>query len=408
VNSPVRAFRAVGGTPVFIERGVGPHVFDVDGNRYLDFVGSWGPLILGHADPDVVAAIVHTAAGGTTFGAPTAREVEFGELIRSMVPSMEKMRFVSSGTEATMSALRVARGFTGRRRIIKVDGGYHGHADALLAKAGSGVVTLGLPGSSGVTPAAVADTLVVPFNDLDAMRGVFEEQRDEIAAIIIEPIPANMGVVLPRPAYLPLLRSLCDQYGALLIFDEVITGFRVGRGGAQQLFGVRPDLTCLGKIVGGGLPLAVYGGRLDIMDAVAPMGPVYQAGTLSGNPLAVAAGLATLRRLDDHAYVTLEGYGRVLEDDLGRAIRRSQIKARVQRAGSAFTLFFAPEEVVDLTSAKQASIELYAKYFHGMLDRGFMLPPAQFEAAFISLAHSLEDINAFTTAAREVLATLAP
>jgi glutamate-1-semialdehyde 2,1-aminomutase len=408
VNSPVRAFRAVGGVPVFIERGVGPYVFDVDGNRYLDFVGSWGPLILGHADPDVVAAIVHAAAGGTTFGAPTAREIEFGELIRNMMPSLEKMRLVCSGTEATMSALRAARGFTGRRRIIKVDGGYHGHADALLARAGSGVVTLGLAGSSGVPPGAVADTLVVPFNDLDAMRAAFEEQRDEIAALIVEPIPANMGVVLPRPAYLPLLRSLCDQHGALLIFDEVITGFRVARGGAQQICGVRPDLTCLGKIAGGGLPLAVYGGRADIMDVVAPQGPVYQAGTLAGNPLAVAAGLATLKRLDDHAYVTLEGLGRVLEDDLGRAIRRSHLKARVQRIGSAFTLFFSPEEVVDLATAKHSSTELYAKFFHGMLDRGFMLPPAQFEAAFVSLAHSLEDVNIFTTAAREVLATLAP
>jgi glutamate-1-semialdehyde 2,1-aminomutase len=407
VNSPVRAFRAVGGAPVFIDRGVGPHVFDVDGNRYLDFVGSWGPLILGHADPDVVAAITHAAAGGTTFGAPTAREVEFGELVRTMMPSLEKMRLVCSGTEATMSALRAARGFTGRRRIIKVDGGYHGHADALLARAGSGVVTLGLPGSSGVPPAAVADTLVVPFNDLDAMRTAFEEQRDEIAALIVEPIPANMGVVLPRPAYLPLLRSLCDQHGALLIFDEVITGFRVARGGAQQICGVRPDLTCLGKIAGGGLPLAIYGGRADIMDVVAPQGPVYQAGTLAGNPLAVAAGFATLKRLDDHAYVTLEGLGRVLEDDLGRAIRRSKLKARVQRIGSAFTLFFSPEEVVDLATAKQANTDLYSRFFHGMLDRGFMLPPAQFEAAFISLAHSLEDVNSFTTAARDVLGTLA-
>jgi glutamate-1-semialdehyde 2,1-aminomutase len=406
VNSPVRAFKAVGGTPVFIERGVGPYVFDVDGNRYIDFVGSWGPLILGHADPDVVAAIVHVAASGTSFGAPTPREVEFGELVRFMVPSIEKLRLVSSGTEATMSALRVARGFTGRRRIIKVDGGYHGHADALLAKAGSGVVTLGLPGSGGVPPAAVADTIVVPFNDLDAMRAAFEENRDDIAALIVEPIPANMGVVLPRPAYLPLLRSLCDEYGALLIFDEVITGFRVSRGGAQQLYGVKPDLTCLGKIAGGGLPLGIYGGRADIMDVVAPVGPVYQAGTLSGNPLAVAAGLATLKRLEEHAYVTLEGLGRVLEDDLGRAIRRTGVKARIQRVGSAFTLFFSPEEVVDLTTAKQASTELYARFFHGMLERGFMLPPAQFEAGFISLAHTMEEINAFTTTAREVLGTL--
>jgi glutamate-1-semialdehyde 2,1-aminomutase len=248
---------------------------------------------------------------------------------------------------------------------------------------------------------------VVPFNDLDAMRAAFDEHRDEIAAIIVEPIPCNMGVVLPRPAYLPLLRSLCDQNGALLVFDEVITGFRVGRGGAQQLYGVRPDLTCLGKIVGGGLPMGVYGGRTDVMEVVAPAGPVYQAGTLSGNPLAVAAGLATLKRLDEHAYVTLEGLGRVLEDDLGRAVRRSRVKARIQRIGSAFTLFFAPEEVVDLATAKQARTELYAKFFHGMLDMGFMLPPAQFEAAFLSLAHTLEDINTFTTAAREVLNGLA-
>src|SRR6478752_5308994 len=390
VNSPVRAFKAVGGTPVFIERGVGASVFDADGNRYLDFVGSWGPLILGHADPDVLVAIIHAAAQGTTFGAPTAREVEFGELVRFMMPSMEKMRLVSSGTEATMSALRVARGFTGRRRIIKIDGGYHGHADMLLAKAGSGV----------------ADTVVVPFNDLDAMRAAFEENRDDIAALIVEPIPANMGVVLPRPAYLPLLRSLCDEHGALLIFDEVITGFRVGRGGAQQLYGVKPDLTTLGKIAGGGLPLGIYGGRADVMDVVAPLGPVYQAGTLSGNPLAVAAGIATLKRLDEHAYVTLEGLGRVLEDELSRAIRRTGTKARVQRVGSAFTLFFTTEEVVDLVSAKKADTAIYARFFHGMLERGYLLPPAQFEAAFISLAHTPAAVEGFIAASREVLSEI--
>src|SRR5262245_26476747 len=406
VNSPVRAFKAVGGTPVFLQRGIGPYVYDVDGNRYVDFIGSWGPLILGHADPDVVAAIVHTAASGTTFGAPTGREVELGEMVQFMMPSMEKMRFVSSGTEATMSALRAARGFTKRNKIVKIDGGYHGHADLLLASAGSGALTLGIPGSAGVTDAAVADTIVVPFNDLDAMRSAFDSNKGQIAAVILEPIPANMGVVLPRPAYLPVLRSLCDEHGALLIFDEVITGFRVARGGAQQLFGVRPDLTTLGKIAGGGLPLGIYGGRTDVMDVVAPVGPVYQAGTLSGNPLAVAAGLATLRRLDERAFLALEGLGRALEDELARAVRRSGAAARVQRVGSAFTLFFTSEEVVDLTSAKKADTARYAKFFHGMLDRGFLLPPAQFEAGFLSLSHTLEDVQAFVTAAREVLAEL--
>jgi glutamate-1-semialdehyde 2,1-aminomutase len=407
VNSPVRAFKAVGGSPVFLQRGVGPYVYDADGNRYTDFMGSWGPLILGHADPDVVAAIVHAASSGTSFGAPTAREVELGELIQLMMPSLEKMRFVSSGTEATMSALRAARGFSKRNKFIKIDGGYHGHADMLLASAGSGAVTLGIPGSAGVSAAAVADTLVVPFNDLDAMRAAFDAHKGEVAAVIVEPIPANMGVVLPRPAYLPVLRSLCDEHGAVLIFDEVITGFRVARGGAQQLFGVRPDLTCLGKVVGGGLPLGVYGGRAEIMNVVAPQGPVYQAGTLSGNPLAMAAGLATLRRLDERAFLTLEGLGRALEDELARAVRRTGVKARIQRVGSAFTLFFTPEEVVDLTTAKQSDTEKYAQFFHGMLERGFLLPPAQFEAAFVSLAHTIEDVQGFVAAAREVLATLA-
>jgi glutamate-1-semialdehyde 2,1-aminomutase len=406
VNSPVRAFKAVGGSPVFIQRGIGPYVYDVDGNRYTDFVGSWGPLILGHADPDVVAAIVHTAASGTSFGAPTQREIEFGEMVQFMMPSMEKLRLVSSGTEATMSALRAARGFTKRDKIVKIDGGYHGHADALLAAAGSGAVTLGIPGSAGVPKGAVADTIVVPFNDLDAIRAAFDENKGQIAAVILEPIPANMGVVLPRPAYLPVLRSICDEQGTILIFDEVITGFRVARGGAQQLFGVRPDLTCLGKIAGGGMPLGIYGGRADVMDVVAPLGPVYQAGTLSGNPVAVAAGLATLKRLDERAFVALEGLGRALEDELSRAIRRTNTKARVQRVGSAFTLFFTTEEVVDLTSAKKADTTLYAKFFHGMLERGFMLPPAQFEAGFVSLAHTLDDVQGFVTAAKEVLTKL--
>ena len=408
VNSPVRAFKGVGGKPVFLHSGSGAHLQDVDGNRYLDFCGSWGPLIFGHADPDIIAAIVAAASSGTTFGASTLREIDLAERIRLAVPSIDKMRFVSSGTEATMSALRVARGFTGRSKIVKIDGGYHGHADTLLASAGSGALTLGIPGSAGVPAAAVADTIVVPFNDLEAMEAVFaaEANRDQIAAVIVEPIPGNMGLVLPRPAYLPRLRSLCDQNGTLLIFDEVISGFRVARGGAQQLFGVRPDLTCLGKIIGGGLPMGVYGGRASIMNVVAPEGPVYQAGTLSGNPLAVAAGIATLKKLDDTVYRTLEMLGGMLEDGMSRVIRRSGVKARVQRAGSAFTIFFTDLEVTDLASAKQADTARFAKFFHSMLDRGFYLPPAQLEAAFLSMAHSADDVESFVVAAKEVFATL--
>ncbi len=408
VNSPVRAFKGVGGKPVFLHSGSGAHVQDVDGNRYLDFCGSWGPLIFGHADPDIIASIVAAASSGTSFGASTLREIDLAERIRLAVPSLEKMRFVSSGTEATMSAVRVARGFTGRSKIVKIDGGYHGHADMLLAAAGSGALTLGIPGSAGVSAAAVADTIVVPFNDLGAMEAVFaaEGNRDQIAAIIVEPIPGNMGLVLPRPAYLPRLRSLCDQHGTLLIFDEVISGFRVGRGGAQQLYGVRPDLTCLGKVIGGGLPMGVYGGRANIMAVVAPDGPVYQAGTLSGNPLAVSAGIATLKKLDDTAYRTLEMLGGMLEDGMGRVIRRSSVKARVQRVGSAFTIFFTDLEVTDLASARQADTARFARFFHAMLDRGFYLPPAQLEAAFVSLAHTPEDVESFVVAAKEVFATL--
>lgn len=408
VNSPVRAFKAVGGTPVFIHSGSGAYIQDVDGNRYLDLVGSWGPLIFGHADSDIIAAIVAAASSGTSFGASTTKEIDLAERIRLAMPSIDKLRFVSSGTEATMSALRVARGFTGRTKIVKIDGGYHGHADTLLAAAGSGVLTLGIPGSAGVTPAAVADTIVVPFNDLDAMESAFDapDNRGQIAAVIVEPIPGNMGLVLPRPAYLPKLRALCDQHHALLIFDEVITGFRVARGGAQQLFGVRPDLTCLGKVVGGGLPMGVYGGRADVMDVVAPEGPVYQAGTLSGNPLAVAAGIATLKKLDEPAFRTLESLGSMLEDGMGRVIRRSGVRAHIQRSGSAFTLFFTDLEVTDLASAKQADTARYGRFFNAMLDRGFYLPPAQLEAAFLSLAHTPEDVESFVVAAKEVFPKL--
>jgi glutamate-1-semialdehyde 2,1-aminomutase len=403
VNSPVRAFKAVGGSPVFIARGKGAHVWDADGNRYLDFLGSWGPLILGHADPDVLAAVKAAAEEGTTFGASTEREVLLGEEIRQAVPSMERMRFVSSGTEATMSALRLARGFTGRNKLIKIDGGYHGHADMLLASAGSGAATLGIPGSAGVTAAAVADTLLVPFNDEKAMEAAFAKHPGAVAAVILELVPGNIGLVPPSSSYLAAVRWLCDTNGALLIADEVITGFRVGRGGAQEAFGLKPDLTCLGKIVGGGLPLGVYGGRSDVMSAVAPEGPVYQAGTLSGNPLAMAAGLATLKKLDASAYERLEAMGRRLEDGLNRAIAAAKVPARVQRLGSAFTLFFTGDPVTDFASAKKADSARYGRFFHGMLDRGIYLPPAQLEAGFLSLAHTDADVDAFLVAAAEAL-----
>ena len=406
VNSPVRAFKAVGGTPIFLARGEGAFVWDADGNRYTDFLGSWGPLILGHSHPAVVAAIAAAAREGTTFGASTEREIELGQAIRAAFPSMQRMRFVSSGTEATMSALRVARGFTGRAKLIKIDGGYHGHADMLLAAAGSGAATLGIPGSAGVTAAAVADTVIVPFNDEAAMRAAFAAHRGQVAALIIEPIPGNMGLVPPRPGYLQALRRLCDDEGVVLIFDEVISGFRAGPGGAQGLFGVLPDMTCLGKIVGGGLPMGVYGGRADIMKVVAPDGPVYQAGTLSGNPLAMAAGMAMLRQLQPGSHVRLDGLGARLEAGVKAAIAKTGIPACIQRIGSAFTLFFCAGPVVDFASAKLADAKIYAGFFHGMLERGFYLPPAQLEAAFISLAHTDAEIDSFVGAVEETLAAL--
>lgn len=406
VNSPVRAFKAVGGTPVFLAKGEGATVWDADGNRYTDFLGSWGPLILGHANPAVVAAIGEAAKDGTTFGASTEKEVLLGDAIRAAFPSMEKLRFVSSGTEATMSALRVARGFTGRSKLIKIDGGYHGHADMLLASAGSGAATLGIPGSAGVTAAAVADTILVPFNDEAAMAAAFAANRGQVAALIVEPIPGNMGLVPPKPGYLQSLRRLCDENGTVLIFDEVISGFRVGRGGAQEMFGVRPDMTCLGKIVGGGLPLGVYGGRADIMKVVSPEGPVYQAGTLSGNPLAMAAGIAILPQLDSAAYRRLEELGARLEVGVRKAISSTGVKACIQRIGSAFTLFFCPGPVTDFTSAKTADTKRYATFFQGMLGLGFYLPPAQLEAAFVSLAHTEVDIDSFVSASQEILAAV--
>jgi glutamate-1-semialdehyde 2,1-aminomutase len=406
VNSPVRAFKAVGGTPVFLARGEGAYVWDADGRKYADFLGSWGPLLLGHAHPAVVAAIAHAAAEGTSFGASTEREVELGDAIRTRFPTMERMRFVSSGTEATMSALRAARGFTGRSKLIKMDGGYHGHADMLLAAAGSGAATLGIPGSAGVTAAAVADTLIVPFNDETAVAAAFAANRDQVAALIVEPIPGNMGLVPPGRGYLQALRRLCDEAGTLLIFDEVISGLRVGPGGAQKIFGVRPDMTCLGKIVGGGLPLGVYGGRADVMKVIAPDGPVYQAGTLSGNPLAMAAGLATLGAINASSYDRLEGLGAKLEAGVKAAITATGVHACVQRIGSAFTIFFCTGPVTDFASAKQASVKAYAEFFHGMLRRGIYLPPAQLETAFLSLAHKDEEIEAFVIATQETLAAL--
>jgi len=409
VNSPVRAFNAVGGSPVFIERGEGAFVFGADGERYLDFLGSWGPLILGHAPAAVQEAIKEAAAQSTTFGASTRREIELGEAIQSAFPSMERMRFVSSGTEATMSALRLARGYTGRSKIIKVDGGYHGHADMLLAAAGSGAATLGIPGSDGVTASAVADTLLVPYNDTEALDAALSAHAGDVAAFIVEPVPGNMGLVLPEASYLESVRALCDKHEALLIFDEVISGFRVSRGGAQGHYGVYPDMTCLGKIVGGGLPMGVYGGRADIIDKVAPVGPVYQAGTLSGNPLAMAAGLATLQELTPELYARIDRLGARFEAGLINAIQNAQMGGRVhvRRLGSALTVFFCAGPVRNFADAKGSDTKQFGRFFHEMLDRGVYLPPAQFEAGFVSGAHQEEDIDTAIAAATEAFAALA-
>jgi glutamate-1-semialdehyde 2,1-aminomutase len=402
VNSPVRAFRGVGGEPFFVARAEGARLWDVDGRAYIDYVGSWGPLILGHAAPAVVEAVAAAAARGTSYGAPTAGEVELAEAITQAYPSIEMMRLVSSGTEAAMSAIRLARGATGRDVLVKFEGGYHGHADSLLVKAGSGGATFGIPDSGGVPAALAALTVTVPFNDAGAVRALFDARGREIAAVIVEPVAGNMGVIPPAPGFLEALRDLTSRHGAVLIFDEVITGFRVARGGAQALYGIRPDLTCLGKIIGGGLPVGAYGGRADLMRHVAPLGSVYQAGTLSGNPLAVAAGLATVRALGaPGVYERLEALGDRLGRGLADGARRAGIALTVNRVGSMLTGFFCAGPVTDYASAKRADTERYARFFHGLCARGVYMAPSQFEAAFVSLAHTEADVDATVKAAAD-------
>jgi glutamate-1-semialdehyde 2,1-aminomutase len=407
VDSPVRAFKAVGGDPAIIAYGAGSHLFDVDGNEYIDYVGSWGPLVLGHAHPAVVQVLQKAAARGTSFGATTQLEVELAKLVCDAVPSVEQVRFVNSGTEATMSAIRVARAFTGRDKVLKFEGCYHGHSDGLLAKAGSGVATLGLPDSAGVPPSFTAETLVAPFNDRVAVEAMFDRHGGEIAALIVEPVPANMGVVPPADGFLSFLREITQRAGTLLIFDEVISGFRIAYGGAQMYYGVLPDLTCLGKIIGGGLPVGAYGGRRDIMQMVAPVGPVYQAGTLSGNPMAMAAGMATLRLLAEdggRAYRTLDAAGAQLAEGLRAAAKAAEARVTVTQLGSMMTVFFSDSAPTDYASAKRADAERYSRFFSAMLDAGVYLPPSQYEAMFVSLSHTKKDIERTIDAARVAFA----
>jgi glutamate-1-semialdehyde 2,1-aminomutase len=405
VNSPVRAYKSVGGSPRVIATGKGSRVWDVDGNEYLDYLGSWGPLILGHAPAPVVEAVCEVAGRGMSFGALTEREVEFAQLLCEVVPCLEMVRLVNSGTEAVMSAIRLARAATGRPLVIKFAGGYHGHSDGLLAQAGSGVATQGIPGSPGVPEAFAALTLTIPFNDLDALRAVLAERGQEVACLIGEPIPANMGVVLPDPGYWPAVRALLTAAGALLIFDEVITGFRLGVGGAQAQLGVLPDLCTLGKIIGGGLPVGAYGGRADLMRLMAPEGPVYQAGTLSGNPLAVAAGLATVRILQEsHPYPALDAFGRQLADGLRAAGHAAGVPVTVNQIGSLLTVFFTEGPVRAYAEAGRANTRQYAAFFRASLEAGIMLAPSQFEAAFLSTAHTEADIECTVAAARDAFA----
>jgi glutamate-1-semialdehyde 2,1-aminomutase len=409
VNSPVRAFRSVGGTPVFFGRAQGAHFWDADGKRYIDYVGSWGPLVLGHAHPDVVRAVQRAAQGGLSFGAPTEAEYEMAALLTRLLPSLELVRLVSSGTEATMTAIRLARGFTGRNRIVKFEGCYHGHADALLVKAGSGALTLGVPSSAGVPPEVTAHTLVLDFNDLPGLERAFREQGQDIAGVIVEPVAGNMNLVQGSESFLTGLRELCTRHGAVLIFDEVMTGFRVGLQGAQGRYGIRPDLTTLGKVVGGGMPLGAFGGRRDIMQCIAPLGPVYQAGTLSGNPVAVAAGLATLAAVQAPGfYARLAETANSLVDGLMRAAREAGVRFSAQAVGGMFGMYFSAQPPRTYAEVMQTDREAFNRFFHAMLQEGVYFAPSAFEAGFVSSAHSAEDIEATVAAARRAFAAIAP
>ncbi len=403
VNSPVRAWRAVGGSPLFVQRGRGCYIVDVDGKDYIDYVCSWGPLIAGHAHPQVVRALEEALKRGTSFGAPTAREIELARMIIEAVPSIEKVRLTSSGTEATMTAIRLARGYTGKTKILKFAGCYHGHHDALLVSAGSGALTFSNPDSQGVPEAFVSQTLVAEYNNIDNVEAYLKANLDSVAAVIVEPVPGNMGVVLPNDGFLSQLRALTRAHGVLLIFDEVISGFRMARGGAQEVYGIDPDLTCLGKVIGGGMPLAAVGGKRSVMDLLAPLGPVYQAGTLSGNPVAVTAGIETLKILQaPGSYERLNDLGSMLAEGLRQAITDAGITGCVNQAGSLVTLFFGVEQVQNYATATQSDTKMFADYFQGMVERGIYLPPSQFEALFVSLAHSEGEIQETILAAREV------